>query len=330
LIESTAFGHYHLGMAAYYLAETAKAHFHLGAAVQKGRIVDPNTYLHANCALALSYQTENQAKKANEISRSLVEYAVEASNPTLLTIANALSAELALHQGRLSEAAKWAMDFPAGQPKQAVRFFVPQFTLAKILIAQGETTAFSKTQELLDQLQGFFTSIHNTHCLIEVLALKALLYDATGDHASALSDLEGALNLAKKSRRKRPFLDAGPQMAALLERLSRQGRFGDYINAILSAQDRHKALTPDQASSRRSYLAPKRPSDAAQALDEPLTNRELDIVHLLADRLSNKEIAEQLFISPGTVKSHTNSIYRKLAVRNRQQAIDKAKEIGLI
>jgi LuxR family maltose regulon positive regulatory protein len=330
LLESAAFAHYHLGMAAYYLADTEEACLHLAAAIKNGQLVDPNTYLHASCALALLYQSENQPEKADEIAQSLAEYAMQVDNAQLFGSANALTAELAMRRGHLGEAVKWARDFPSGAPKQAVRFFVPQFTQAKIFIAQDGPKTHRKAHALLNRLQDFFTSVHNTHCLIEVLSLKSMLHDAAGDHAAALAELEGALNLAHLSRRLRPFLDMGPWMFALLERLRSLGRFSGYADRILAARDLLTSPTsekpfPLQASQRGTPSA-----HVSQLLEDPLTNRELDIIHLLAERLSNKEIAEKLFISPNTVKRHTINIYRKLAANSRQQAVAKASAMGLL
>jgi LuxR family maltose regulon positive regulatory protein len=69
---------------------------------------------------------------------------------------------------------------------------------------------------------------------------------------------------------------------------------------------------------------------SSSPLIEPLTDREMDVLSLLAQRLTNKEIAAQLFISPGTVAQHTNQIYQKLDVHNRRQAVAKAKALSIL
>jgi LuxR family maltose regulon positive regulatory protein len=77
-------------------------------------------------------------------------------------------------------------------------------------------------------------------------------------------------------------------------------------------------------------VLPVSPSTRPQPLVEPLTNREFDILDLLAQRLQNKEIAEELFISKETVKTHLNNIYQKLNVTNRRNAVEKAKNLGIL
>jgi tetratricopeptide (TPR) repeat protein len=209
LLESKTFGNYHLGLVSYYLAETETAREHLTAAVKWGEIVDPNTYIHGNCALALSSQAGGQPEKANEIAQTLVEYALQSQNTGLLQTAKALNAELALRQGRISEASHWAREHASETPRQAMRFFMPQMTRAKILLFQGTPPSRQEALVLLVRLHEFYESVHNKHCLIEVLALKAMLHDAAGDRPAALADLAEALILAHPSRRKQPFLDLG-------------------------------------------------------------------------------------------------------------------------
>jgi LuxR family maltose regulon positive regulatory protein len=330
LLESIAFAHYHLGMAAYYLADSETAFLHLTEAVRNGKIIDPNTYVHANCALALTYCMDNQPEKADEIGQALRAYAMAAQNTTLLGIANALNAELDLRMGRLKAADSWSRNLAPEPPKQAVRFFVPHFTQIKNLVLQDSSPAHRKAHDLLKQLHDFFSSIHNTHCLIEVLALKTMLHDAVGDQPAALADLENALDLAHPSQRIRPFLDFGPPMMALLNQLKHKGRLINYIDRIGAAHGRLASHPADQPSPHQASLPPMPSRENRQPLDQPLTNRELDIIYLMAERMSNKEIAAKLFISPGTVKRHTNNIYRKLVTHDRQEAVARARVMGLI
>lgn len=330
LLESMAFGDYLLGIVSYYLAETENARSCLRAAVKNGYLVDPNTYIHGNCALALSYQAECQPEKASQISQAMIEHALQSQNTTMLHTAKAFTAELALRQGHMAEAVQWAREQAPDAPRQALRFFVPQLTLARILIAQDTTITRQKADDLLERLHVFYGSIHNKHLLIEVLSLKAMLHDSEGDRSAALADLENALILAHPSRRIHPFLDLGPKMAALLELFGHRKRFESYIGEILAAFDRFEAQTLQNIPSPQTSHLQTPSLEAAPNLDKPLTNRELEILSSLSKRLSNKEIAEELFISPETVKRHTINIYKKLASHSRQEAVTTARSLGIL
>ena len=119
-------------------------------------------------------------------------------------------------------------------------------------------------------------------------------------------------------------------MIRLLKLLNRHEGLESYIGVILEAFERLERRSAPVLPSDQPAEHSTPQSESLPAPDGPLTNRELDIINLLADRLSNKEIAQRLFISPGTVKRHTNNIYRKLATHNRQEAVAKAKTFGLI
>jgi LuxR family maltose regulon positive regulatory protein len=139
--------------------------------------------------------------------------------------------------------------------------------------------------------------------------------------------LTEALALAEPGGFIRLFVDLGPQMADLLKRLIKQNVAVDYIGRILNAfsEDERRAL---QAES--DHLTAKSPPLGNQPLAEPLTHREIDVLELLAQRMQNKEIAAKLYISPETVKGHLKNIYQKLDTANRREAVEKAKNIGLI
>jgi LuxR family maltose regulon positive regulatory protein len=135
-------------------------------------------------------------------------------------------------------------------------------------------------------------------------------------------------------------------MADLLKQLIEQNVAVDYIGRILDAfkEDEHSAtqdesdqlITPSShnrfssSSSKSAFRIPNSDLHTSQPLVEPLTNRELDVLALLAQRFQNKEIAEKLFISPETVKKHLNNIYGKLNVSNRRQAVEKAETLGIL
>jgi ATP/maltotriose-dependent transcriptional regulator MalT len=116
-------------------------------------------------------------------------------------------------------------------------------------------------------------------------------------------------------------------MADLLKRLASQNFAVRYIGRILAAFSSEERRTvidnPDHPVAHPSYMS-------LNALVEPLTNRELEILELLAQRLRNKEIAAKLFISAETTKKHLNNTFRKLNVTNRQQAVDKARALGIL
>jgi LuxR family maltose regulon positive regulatory protein len=152
--------------------------------------------------------------------------------------------------------------------------------------------------------------------MIEVLALETLLHAANNDEKAALVILEQSLALAQPGGFIRLYVDLGPAMADLLRRMQSREPFVAYITSILQAFG--------DASD------PAAQPDGRKQLMEPLTDREAEILELLAKRYSNKEIAADLVISPATVKGHTINLYQKLSVHNRREAVESARALGLI
>jgi len=150
--------------------------------------------------------------------------------------------------------------------------------------------------------------------MIFILPLLALAHEKQGRPDEAVTVLEEAVNMAGPGGFIRPFIEPGPELAGPLQRLAAKNIAVDYIGQILAA------FSPPA----------HRPSLISQAPDDHLTNRELDIVGMLAQRMRNKEISEKLFISAHTVNAHLKNIYRKLDVNNRRQAVARARDLGIL
>ena len=237
-------------------------------------------------------------------------------------------ARLWLVQGNLAAAVRWAQGSTLSVDDELS--FQREFehaTLARVLIAQdkpGEALRF------LERLLGAAEADERVGSLIGILALEALALQAAGDVAEAVNALAGALSLAEPEGYVRTFVDEGAPMAALLLRVletQKEGRLTttlanispEYISKLLAAID-GKTAPPTRMSPRRT----------AGSLVEPLSERELEVLRLIASGASNRDIARKLFVSLATVKTHINNTYRKLEVHTRTQALARATELKLL
>jgi LuxR family maltose regulon positive regulatory protein len=188
-------------------------------------------------------------------------------------------------------------------------------TLARLYIAKGR---LGEARRLLDQLQLFATSAGRQGRVIEILVLQALAEYAGGEKMHAVDTLTKALALAEPQGYIRLFVDEGIKMEELLELVSKSrgvGEMTSYVDKLLRTfRDRMaKPSVPHQ-----------------QPLIEPLSQRELEILNLVADGMSNRQIADMLVLATGTVKKHLNNIFGKLDVQNRTQSVARARELHLL
>jgi LuxR family maltose regulon positive regulatory protein len=183
-----------------------------------------------------------------------------------------------------------------------------------MLIAEGSDAGLREAEKRLQKLLRLCRTQHNTFQMIGVMALLTMALEKQGRTDDALAVLEEVVGMASPGEWIRPFVEAGPTMKGLLKRLADKGIAADYIGRLLAAF----------SQTRRA------PSSNTQVAHEILTNRELDVLELLAKRLRTKEIASKLTISPETVNTHIKAIFRKLKVNKRQQAVIKARDIGVL
>jgi LuxR family maltose regulon positive regulatory protein len=173
-----------------------------------------------------------------------------------------------------------------------------------------------------------------------LLPLLAWVCDAQGEPSVAYDRLTEALLLARPGGFVRTFVDLGPPMAGLLRRWRHQGLaqgrdllvYADRILAAFEPETERGQAAPTRPSPPPVLPphAPVAPASTAVELIKPLTERELDVLELLARQLTYKQIGVQLCISPGTVSQHAVRIYGKLQVHSRRQAVAKARSLGIL
>jgi LuxR family maltose regulon positive regulatory protein len=235
-------------------------------------------------------------------------------------------ARLLLAQGDVDAAAEWATAAglsPDDEPDypQEPAYLV----LARVLLAQNDPgPALTLLQRLLDVA----ASQDRTGSIIEIQALRALALAARGDHTGALGALDEALALAGPQRYVRIFADEGAPVHALLtERFAaqrgRQAEAGGIDPGYLAVLLRARGQAGDVPPAERASAAPP-------GMLEPLTDRELEVLRLIATGKSNQRIAHDLVVALDTVKTHVTHILGKLGAANRTEAVARARQLGLI
>ncbi|MBV9617276.1 MAG: hypothetical protein JO031_17635, partial [Ktedonobacteraceae bacterium] len=163
-------------------------------------------------------------------------------------------------------------------------------------------------------------------CIIQALALQATVLQTQGATAQALPLLKRALFLAEPEGFIRTFLDEGAPMITLLRELVQRERWLNTTEKV-SLTYVHHLLSE---AGVQIVLERKGTCENAQSAPEILSERELEILHLIAAGLSNQEIRQRLVIATSTLKTHINHIYSKLDVRSRTQAIVQARRLRLL
>jgi LuxR family maltose regulon positive regulatory protein len=243
----------------------------------------------------------------------------------------AYQARLWVAQGDLGAAARWVeergLDSDAssgvlaeGVGAGVVPYYlreIEHLTLARVYYAQGRQ---DEALTVLNPLLQAAERLERTGSVIEILALQALALHAQGNVAQALAVLQRALYLAEPEGYVRVFVDEGEPMAHLLYEAAARGVAPVYISKLLAA-------VPDLQSvpTARSQVR-----DGQFGIVETLSDRELQVLQLIAEGLSNQEIAQRLYLSLHTVKWHAGNIFGKLGVKNRARAVAKARALGVL
>jgi LuxR family maltose regulon positive regulatory protein len=280
-------------------------------------------------ALAVIARIRHAHGDAAGALEAMGEAAQAGPSPQVITLLNPVPAQrarLLLAQGDVRAAAQWTTAAGLSPDDEADYPNEPAYlVLARVLLAQGDPgPALTLLQRLLDAA----VSQGRTGSILEIQALRALALAACGDHASAFGALTEALTLARRHGYVRVLADEGAPMRALLAQLSaarpdqqHAARRIDpgYLAALLRACRQADAAPP-----------PRRSGAAPPGLIEPLTDRELEVLRLIAAGRSNQRIARDLVVALDTVKKHVTHVLGKLGATNRTEAAARARQLGLI
>jgi LuxR family transcriptional regulator, maltose regulon positive regulatory protein len=235
----------------------------------------------------------------------------------------ARQARVWLAQGDVASAARWAREYRNSEDYRRYPRHLERIAIARVLLAEG------RIDEAVDVLEELLVDVRSAGMKayeMVLLTLLALASERRGDTGLALDHLRAALALAEVEGFVRVFIDEGPPMAALLRRLIQESRDdGDASNG-----------GPEGYAGRmleRFVLESPRSINAAPPQVpgiEALSDREVEVLSLVAEGRSNAEIASELYLSVGTVKAHVHHIFGKLLVRNRSQAVARARELQLL
>ncbi len=306
--------------------EAAERHLAQGMAlVNETLTVDAFMAIRGYTALARLQQARGNTHAALASLDALAQLAEQRHfAPHLMPQEAAVRAQLELAQGNVAVAICWANSSGLSSEDEDLPYLREgeYLALARVRMAEArDDPAAPFLQEvlrLLDRLQASAEAKARMGSVLEILVLRALALEAQGDQTSALSTLERALLLAAPEGYIRLFVDEGAPMRALLRHAHARSRVPGYVATLLRAFGEHNVSDLPLASARPSPLV------------EPLTERECEVLQLLLEGASNREIAQRLVLSVNTVKRHVYNLCGKLGVQSRTQAIIRARDLNLL
>lgn len=227
-------------------------------------------------------------------------------------LVHALKAFLALAEGDSDATKRWVEDLQtstSGSPFYHLQE-LEQTTLARVLLGQNKP---QEALEILISVGHNAEELGMNKRLAEILVLQALAHEKLGAHTQALEALEAALRIGEAGGMVRTFITEGAQVGRLLHEIAQRGIMPDYVGRLLAA---FPETQPERVGK--------------DDLVEPLSKRELEVLAQLTEGYSNAEIGQRLHLALSTVKWHTSNIYGKLGVKNRAQAVARARTLGLL
>jgi LuxR family transcriptional regulator, maltose regulon positive regulatory protein len=284
--------------------QQARKYFETAAGLRY--IISQSIVRESMVALVLIHQSQGNEDEAQTVFNQLIDL----EGGFFMDYQRSLQARMALARGEVKSALRWSLPSSVSTPTQPyILQEIPHLTQARVWMAEGTPESLSRALALLNDL---YRVAEQTHCvwrMIEFLIWLAIAHFKTGEKDLAIKSLGQALRLASPGKVIYPFVEASASLPEILAGMDENSDEAQFLRQILN----NLTFAPNPVISH-----------------PLLTTREVEILELLSQRLSNDEIAEALTITLDTVKKHCYHIYEKLGVSRRREAIAMAKKQGII
>jgi LuxR family maltose regulon positive regulatory protein len=309
--ESLAWAHFLLGVVEYERNQLDNARQNFNETRKLKYQAQSFAYQDTLIGLALVHQAQGKEDEAKEIAANLLKVAMENFDTLAILTARSFQARLALMRGDL-KLAKNLLPTSEGENFliPAVQFEIDSITYCLALLVENTPSSLQKVEKLLDLLLIHSQKICSRWLIIQVLLLQALDEHVKGNNKNVAMKLEQAISTGRVGGFTRIYFDLGPEITSLLVsylELQEKDQYYDQLKSIAGMQ-------VSENLSQTSH----------DILEKELTQREKEILLLVKQDLSDKEIANRLTISPLTVKKHLRNVYQKLQVSGRRQAVARS------
>lgn len=309
------------GYVAYMRNDLEEAEVQFNKVIHRSHERQGKSVSDAYTGLCLIKLAEGDAGEARRIHSQYEEWLRDVHHFALLPAAAAVEALIDLAApGDGEQATAGAVADPALSVDAAMLqislFLYPKLVHVRRCLAESDELSLRQSLIMLDEVEALVRAQNEQMRLMEIRTLRAVALDRLGESEAAFAEMQAALEQGRREGYIRPILDCGPAVVPLLEQARRSGVHTAYVDRLLDAW---RIGPPVDAG-----------SDEAVVAWADLTNREIDVLEGLQRRMSNKEIAAELFLSPLTVKRHAQNLYRKLGASNRREAVEIARHSGLL
>lgn len=319
-LPNQVWAHLTLGAAHYEMNDLERAEQHFESVLKLRHAAHARAVHESLVGLALTHQAMGRRQAVQGTLAAMAEFHQELVSPTLAVEAVSLRRRLAALNGEPEPGAVREGGIP---PRTAIWYGwmeIPALTSIRVALARRDPADWAQTETALEQLLLTAAQLHKQGCLVTVLTLKAVLHMRQKNQVTALHVLRQALAIGEPRGLVRSIVDAGPQLKPLLAIIAGETPSA-YLQQLIAAVD-------GPAAPRTAPQAP--PSAAPLHLPTHLTRREREVLMLLGQQRTDREIADTLVISPLTVRTHIENLSSKLSVNGRRAIVMRARERGLL